>query len=115
MTAAAAPTRTPAGPGTAMRRASACAWRRSERTGFVAKIMVNRWMAKQLCDFTDHELADVGLSRSDVREALDGPLHADPSLRLAAIARGNSVNMNSVVARRAESVEFTPLVRGREE
>ena len=87
----------------------------AERTGFVAKIMVNRWMAKPLCDFTDHELADIGLSRSDVREALDGPLHADPSLRLAAIARGNSVNMNSVVARRAESVEFTPLVRGREE
>ena len=87
----------------------------ADRTAFVAKILVNRWMAKQLCDFTDHELADIGLSRADVREALDGPLHADPSLRLAAIARGNSVNMNSVVARRAESVEFTPLVRGREE
>ena len=87
----------------------------AERTGFVAKIMVNRWMAKQLCDFTDHELADVGLSRFDVRLALDGPLHADPSLRLAAIARGNSENMNSVVARRAESADFAPLVRGREE
>ena len=87
----------------------------AERTGLVAKIMVNRWMAKQLCDFTDHELADIGLSRADVREAFDAPLHADPSLRLAAIAQGNSVNMNSVVARRAESVDFTPLVRGREE
>ena len=87
----------------------------AERTGFVAKIMVNRWMAKQLCDFTDHELADIGLSRSDLHVALDGPLYADPSLRLAAIARGNAVNMNSVVVRSAESVEFTPLVRGREE
>lgn len=87
----------------------------AERTAFVAKIMVNRWMAKQLCDFTDHELADIGLSRADVREAFDSPLHADPSLRLAAIARGNSVNMNSVVLRRAESVTLTPLVRGREE
>ncbi len=85
------------------------------RTAFVAKILVNRWMTKQLCDFTDYELADIGLSRSDLREAFDGPLHADPSLRLAAIARGNSVKMNSVVVRRAESVDFTPLVRGREE
>lgn len=87
----------------------------AERTASVAKIMVNRWMAKQLCDFTDHELADIGLSRSDLRVALDSPLHADPSLRLAAIARGNSANMSSVVLRRAESVDFTPLVRGREE
>ncbi|WP_036838799.1 DUF1127 domain-containing protein [Pleomorphomonas oryzae] len=87
----------------------------AERTGFVAKIMVNRWMAKQLCDFTDHELADIGLSRFDVREALDGPLYADPSLRLAAVAHGNSVNMNSVVLHRVKSVDFTPLVRGREE
>lgn len=87
----------------------------AERTGLVAKIMVNRWMAKQLCDFTDHELADIGLSRSDVHAALDGPLYADPSLRLAAVARGNSVNMNSVVLHRTESVDFTPLVRGREE
>ena len=87
----------------------------AKRTGFVASILVNRWMAKQLCDFTDHELADIGLSRSDVREAFGGPLYADPSLRLATIARGNSVTMNSVVARRPESVDFTPLVRGREE
>ncbi|SCM76711.1 hypothetical protein KL86PLE_40516 [uncultured Pleomorphomonas sp.] len=87
----------------------------AERTAFVAKILANRWMAKQLCDFTDHELADIGLSRSDVREALDSPLYADPSLTLAAVAHGNSVKMSSVVARRAESVDFTPLVRGREE
>ena len=45
------------------------------------------------------------LSRADWKEAL----------RLAAIARGNSENMNSVVARRAESADFAPLVRGREE
>ncbi|MCM5559123.1 DUF1127 domain-containing protein [Pleomorphomonas sp. JP5] len=87
----------------------------AERTASVAKIMVNRWMAKQLCDFTDHELADIGLTRYDLRVALDGPLHADPSLRLAAIARGNSANMSSAVLRRAESVNYTPLVRGREE
>lgn len=87
----------------------------AERTGLVAKIMVNRWMAKQLCDFTDHELADIGLSRFDVREALGGPLYADPSLRLAAVAHGNSVKMNSVVLHRVKSVDFTPLVRGREE
>ncbi len=87
----------------------------AERTASVAKLLVNRWMAKQLCDFTDYELADIGLSRSDLRAAFDGPLHADPSLRLAAIAHGNSVNMNSVVVRRAASVDFTPLVRGREE
>lgn len=87
----------------------------AERTGIVAKLLVNRWMAKQLCDFTEHELADIGLSRSDVRVALDGPLYADPSLKLAAIARGNSLNMSRFVAHRAESVDFTPLVRGREE
>ena len=88
----------------------------AERIAFVAKVLVNRWMTRQLCDFTDYELADIGLSRSDLKQALDGPVYADPSLRLAAIARGNSVNMRSVVVhRRVTSAEFTPLVRGREE
>jgi uncharacterized protein YjiS (DUF1127 family) len=87
----------------------------AERTASVAKLLVNRWMAKRLCDFTDYELADIGLTRSDLRAAFDGPLHGDPTLKLAAIARGNSVNMNSVIVRRERSVDFTPLVRGREE
>lgn len=80
-----------------------------------AMAQVNRWMVKQLCDFSDHELADIGLTRSDLRIAFDGPVHADPSLKLAAIARGNSMKMSGVVVHGTESADFTPLVRGREE
>jgi len=87
----------------------------AERTTAVAMALVNRWMVKQLCDFSDHELADIGLSRSDLHSAFDGPFHTDPSLKLSAIAHGNSMKMSSVVVHGTGSVEFTPLVRGREE
>lgn len=86
----------------------------AQRSTSVATAMVNRWMVKQLCDFSDHELADIGLSRSDLRVAFDAPVHADPSLKLAAIAERNAARMSSSVVRGTESVEFTPLVRGRE-
>lgn len=85
------------------------------RMAAFATALINRWMVKQLCDFSDHELADIGLQRSDLRIAFSGPVFADPSMKLAALARGNSMKMSGVVARGTESVDFTPLVRGREE
>lgn len=50
---------------------------------------INRHAVARLDGFTDHELADIGLSRFDVQSALTGAgFFDDPSRRLAHIARG---------------------------
>lgn len=50
---------------------------------------MNRSAVLRLDGFTDHELADIGLTRSDVRSALEGSrFFEDPSRKLAPTARG---------------------------
>ncbi len=68
-----------------------------------AMAQVNRWMVKQLCTSPIMSLRISASRRSDLRIAFDGPVHADPSLKLAAIARGNSMKMSvlSYAVRRA--------------
>ncbi len=48
-------------------------------------VMRNRRAVGALDDLDDHLLADIGLTRADLREAYDTPLLVDPSLRLAAV------------------------------
>jgi uncharacterized protein YjiS (DUF1127 family) len=42
-----------------------------------------------LAEFDDHLLADIGLTRDDVRRALDLPLSHDPGMELQRLAFGN--------------------------
>lgn len=53
------------------------------------KSRINRNAVARLDGFSDHELADIGLSRRDVETALAGAgFFDDPSRRLAHIVRG---------------------------
>ncbi len=49
----------------------------------------NRRTVKQLAEFDDHMLADLGVSRDDVRSALSQPFIHDPSVDLDQRARAN--------------------------
>ena len=72
---------------TATARLIANAWR----------AMVNRKQVAKLSDLTDAQLADIGLTRSDVRRALQRSLFADPSPVLTAMARGREQHFSSIV------------------
>ncbi len=43
----------------------------------------HRHEAQQMLQMTDHQLADIGLTRADVDAALAGPLLRDPTRELA--------------------------------
>lgn len=60
----------------------------------------NRWQLKQLHDLDDHLLADIGLTRADLREAAEMPLLSDPSVRLSLIARGSDPVHDVILPRR---------------
>ncbi len=53
---------------------------------FVRRI-ANRIAANKLVVMDDHQLADIGLTRHDLRKALDTGLMDDPTTRLARCAR----------------------------
>lgn len=63
-------------------------------------VMRNRRRMKSLEDFDDHLLADIGLTRQDLRAARTLPSHLDPTLRLAAIVRDHEAANAHVAARR---------------
>ncbi len=46
-------------------------------------VIRNRAAVKSLGDLDDYMLADIGLTRADLREAASVPIHHDPSLALA--------------------------------
>lgn len=47
----------------------------------------NRRQIGRLRDLSDHQLADIGLTRSDLVVAMHAPLGADPTTRLGTLAR----------------------------
>lgn len=47
----------------------------------------NRLAFRRLGELTDAELADIGLTRADLRVASDVPFGADPTVKLHALAR----------------------------
>jgi len=61
----------------------------SVRKGFVTFLrrIANRMKANRLMEMDDHQLADIGLTRSDVRTALNLRLTDDPTTQLARCAR----------------------------
>ncbi|WP_374940427.1 hypothetical protein [Mesorhizobium sp. INR15] len=50
---------------------------------------------RTLLEMDDHHLQDLGLKRHEVLQALRSPLHADPSLALATLARQRQEYLNS--------------------
>jgi uncharacterized protein YjiS (DUF1127 family) len=57
--------------------------------GAVARLIRHRQEAAGLLELSDHQLADIGLTRDDVRQALTtSPLH-DPTNELARVAGRN--------------------------
>ncbi len=46
-------------------------------------VIRNRAAVKSLGDLDDYMLADIGLTRADLREAASAPIHHDPTLALA--------------------------------
>lgn len=49
----------------------------------------NRRALYRLGCMSDHELSDIGLTRSDLYAVESGPLSADPTARLGALAHAN--------------------------
>ncbi len=52
-------------------------------TAVALTVIRNRAAVKSLGDLDDYLLADIGLTRADLREAASVPLHLDPTLSLA--------------------------------
>lgn len=55
-----------------------------------AKVLVHRRLARKLDELSDRELADIGLTREDVRFGISMPFRADPTIELARRAQLNS-------------------------
>lgn len=69
----------------------------------LGRAIANRSEVRQLAEFDDRMLADIGLSRSDVLGALAEPMHKDPSSVLL---------LRSLERRpRSRSLGVTPRVR----
>ncbi|MFP5076039.1 DUF1127 domain-containing protein [Rhizobium sp. YIM 134829] len=51
------------------------------------RVLRNRQVTMRLCDLSDAQLLDIGLTRADISEALAEPLLQDPSGRLNLVAR----------------------------
>lgn len=73
----------------------------------------HRWLAKDLCDLSDHELADIGLSRNDLDRAFELPFGADPSRYLNDVARTSSMRTIPVASGTIWSRDYPPSIRGR--
>lgn len=56
----------------------------------LVRILLNRRVAGQLQHLSDHDLADIGLTRDDLRHGLSMPFTADPTAELARRAKQNA-------------------------
>ena len=68
---------------------AAFATRTVEKAVSLYRAWANRRELYKLGDLNDRELADIGLSRSDLFVARDVPAHVDPTARLGALAEIN--------------------------
>lgn len=57
--------------------------------GQLRRNLRNRRDAAALAEMSDHQLADIGLTRDDVHSALATPYTVDPSVRLGEARRNN--------------------------
>jgi uncharacterized protein YjiS (DUF1127 family) len=73
----------PTGARAALAAAAAAA---AAKTGALYRAFVNRRALYRLGEMSDIELADIGLSRSDLFVVRSAPAHTDPTARLGALA-----------------------------
>jgi uncharacterized protein YjiS (DUF1127 family) len=59
------------------------------------KALLNRRAARMLDDMTDSQLADIGITRADLRESFSSTSSFDPTIELAWRARSNMRRMRS--------------------
>ncbi|WP_299866819.1 DUF1127 domain-containing protein [uncultured Hoeflea sp.] len=86
ITAALTPARTTAAGQTFVNILSAAALKARK----LMRAVLNRRAAHQLREFSDRELADIGLTRDDIGVGLSMPLSTDPTLEYARRARLNT-------------------------
>ncbi|MEQ8480977.1 MAG: DUF1127 domain-containing protein [Hoeflea sp.] len=55
----------------------------------VTRALINRAGARRLHEFSDRELADIGLTRDDLGHAFSMPLTVDPTIEFGRRAREN--------------------------
>jgi uncharacterized protein YjiS (DUF1127 family) len=60
------------------------------RVGLLLSALRNRRAAHRLAEFSDRDLADIGLTRDDVGYGLSQPLSVDPTVEFAHRARVNA-------------------------
>jgi uncharacterized protein YjiS (DUF1127 family) len=58
-----------------------------ERLGALAMVLAHRRAAVTLAELDPHLLRDIGLTRSDVIEAIERPMREDPTAHLADLVR----------------------------
>ncbi|MCY0093881.1 DUF1127 domain-containing protein [Hoeflea ulvae] len=56
----------------------------------LVRVLLNRRIAGKLQQLSDHQLADIGLTRGDVRCGMSMPFNTDPTTELARRARCNT-------------------------
>ena len=67
-------------------RAVATVARVASGAGALMRAIVNRRQVNRLGDLSDHQLADIGLKRSDLVVAMRTPFGIDPTVRLSELA-----------------------------
>ena len=61
----------------------------ADKLRMVTRALVNRAAVRRLNEFSDRELADIGLTREDLGHAFSKPLTVDPTIEFARRAREN--------------------------
>jgi uncharacterized protein YjiS (DUF1127 family) len=74
-------------PAASATRAAALVKRVSNGVRTILRAWRNRHHAATLHELSDHQLADIGLTRADLVVAMHAPLHTDPTARLSSLAR----------------------------
>jgi uncharacterized protein YjiS (DUF1127 family) len=91
-------------------RSSQTSWlRRTARAlAELASALSHRYLTKGLQDLSDYELADIGLTRSELDQAFDLPLGVDPSRYLNDLARSSSMRTIRVSSGTIYACDYPP-------
>jgi len=76
----------------ALSRVTVLVLRVAEVARFIGRAWTSRRHALELSELSDHQLADIGLTRSDLAAVRRLPIGQDPTASLADIARRRSMN-----------------------
>jgi len=80
------------------------------RTRHVAQIIKNRRDATMLAGLDDRMLADIGLTRGDLRDAYSEPVWTDPTAILVSRAHERRINRRRLSVGLAETVFDSPSI-----